>query len=366
MSLPKINRLAVICSHPVQYYAPLFELMAEKHDVKVFYSKPNHQKKYDKEFGLDIEWDVPLLQGYNYEFSQGLTSINHYKPSAILVYGWAYLSHLIIIRHFASKLPVFFKGDSTLMDQTSRWRQRMKSIWLKALYSHVDYALYVGLNNKAYFKKYGLGENQLIFSPHAVDNARFSVDRNVEAAGIRKRLGVDACDNLILFTGKFIAKKNPELLLKAFMQLDLPGTHLLFVGNGILEVKLKALTTGACQNGKVHFLPFQNQQQMPAVYQCCDLFCLPSAGPGESWGLAINEAMAAGKPVLSSSQAGASLDLVDETNGAVFKSEDINDLKAKLSALTAEKSTLKQMGAASLSKIQNWSFKHQLSAIYGN
>ncbi len=40
------------------------------------------------------------------------------------------------------------------------------------------------------------------------------------------------------------------------------------------------------------FLDFQNQQKMPLVYRLCDIFVLPSMGPGETWGLAVNEAMA--------------------------------------------------------------------------
>lgn len=357
--------MAIICSHPVQYYAPLFKLIAESHEVKVFYSKSSHQKKYDKGFGLEIKWDIPLLQGYKYEFSHNLHHIKSYNPSAVLVYGWAYLSHLMIIKYFDKKVPILFKGDSTLLDQNSNWRRRIKSIWLKHVYSYVDYCLYVGTNNKAYFRKYGLREDQLIFSPHAIDNTRYSANRNVEAALIRKTFGIEDSDILVLFTGKFIVKKDPELLLKAFIQLETPKTHLLFVGDGIQETKLKSLVAGSGKKDKIHFLPFQNQQQMPAIYQSCDLFCIPSAGPAESWGLAINEAMAAGKPVLSSDRVGAAHDLVDDTNGAIFQGKNLNDLIVKLAALTASKITLRHLGAASLSKIQSWNYKHQLSAIYG-
>ena len=115
------------------------------------------------------------------------------------------------------------------------------------------------------------------------------------------------------------------MLLRAFTELNIKNTHLLFVGNGILEDQLKA---EAKQHGNVHILPFQNQQAIPAYYQACDLFCLPSKS--ESWGLSINEAMACGKAVLVSDQCGAAVDLVTEKNGRIFKSDQPTDLKKQL------------------------------------
>ncbi|MNT42804.1 UDP-D-galactose:(glucosyl)lipopolysaccharide-1,6-D-galactosyltransferase [compost metagenome] len=103
---------------------------------------------------------------------------------------------------------------------------------------------------------------------------------------------------------------------------------------------------------------------MPVVYQACDLFCLPSQGPGETWGLAVNEAMAAGKAVLVSDKVGCAADLVKPMiNGAIFKSGDLADLKQKLKTLTENKTKLAQMGLASHQIIQDWSFEKQVKAI---
>ncbi len=113
-------------------------------------------------------------------------------------------------------------------------------------------------------------------------------------------------------------------------------------------------------------MPFQNQQRMPAIYQSCDLFCIPSSGPGESWGLAINEAMASKRAILASTKVGAAADLVGPENGLVFESGNLDDLKCKLNRLLADKQNLKRLGAASRVKIQKWSFQHQINAIYGD
>ena len=147
----------------------------------------------------------------------------------------------------------------------------------------------------------------------------------------------------------------------SFLSLNNSNTHLLFVGNGVLENDLKAIANGT-QN--IHFMDFQNQLAMPAIYQAADLFCLPSQGPGETWGLAVNEAMACGKAVLVSDKVGCAADLVKEDyNGAVFKSEQLDDLIIKLRKLINSKSTLQEYGQNSKVIILDWSFQKIAEAI---
>jgi len=205
--------------------------------------------------------------------------INLWKPDAVLVFGWGFQSHLKALRYFKNKIPVYFRGDSTLLDEKKNIRSLQRSLILKWVYRSVDHAFYVGTNNKAYFLKYGLKENQLSFAPHAVDNDRFVTDKHEEASQLRKKLGVQDDGILVMFAGKMEEKKSPVLLLQAFINLNNKNVHLLYVGNGPLEDDLKLKAKG---NSNIHFIGFQNQSQMPVVYQACDLFCLPSKGPNET------------------------------------------------------------------------------------
>lgn len=372
-------RLAIIVTHPIQYYVPIFQLLAKETLLKVFYTLGDSSlKKYDIGFKQKIEWDIPLLEGYDYEFLEniakdkgshhfkgiinpnGADRIKLYNPDAILIYGWAYNSHLKIIRHFKNKVPVFFRGDSTLLNQKNNFKNLLKKIFLNWVYKHIDLAFYVGTANKSYFKEYGLKDHQLSFAPHAVDNKRFGEVRNDEANTIRTKLSIKDDEILILFAGKFDTVKNPLLLLNAFANLAKNDVHLLFVGNGVLEENLKT-TVNYLETTNVHFMGFQNQTRMPIIYQACDLFCLPSKS--ETWGLAVNEAMACGKAVLASDKVGCAQDLVNFQNGAIFESENLIDLTQKLIALTNDKSTLKKMGEQSLNYIQEWSFEQQVKTI---
>ncbi|WP_406825660.1 glycosyltransferase family 4 protein [Pedobacter sp. KACC 23697] len=411
-----MNKLAIITTHPIQYYAPVFKLLAEKIQLKVFYTWGNQSvAKYDQGFVKQIEWDIPLLNGYDYLFLENtakdpgthrfsaifnptlIKEINDFKPDAILIYGWAWKSHLKVLHFFKGKTPVYFRGDSTLLDQHQNFRRLLRKYFLKWVYKHIDKAFYVGTANKAYFKRFGLKDDQLIFAPHAVDNDRFANGNILEAEVLRTQLGIKIDEILILFAGKLEPKKNPELLLDAFIDLDLKNSHLLFVGNGMLEERLKIKVKGLRFSGegltekvpfgyvqddskfsselraerlkesvksRIHFIDFQNQSQMPVVYQACDLFCLPSQGPGETWGLAVNEAMAAGKAILVSDKVGCATDLVSPgINGEIFKSGDLTDLKQKLKVFTENKNKLAQMGLASQKIIKDWSFEKQVNQI---
>ena len=375
-------RLAIIASHPIQYYAPVFKLLneAQQVNVKVFYTWGEHAvEKFDPGFGINVDWDIPLLRGYDHEWVKNTSTdfgshhfkgiinpelidrVNTWQPDAILIFGWAYHSHLKAIRYFKNRVPIYFRGDSTLLDVQKGFKALLRSVFLRWVYRYIDYAFHVGTNNKAYFKKYGLKDEQLSFAPHAVDNDRFTADRTDEALKLRQSIGIPADDVLILFAGKLEQKKSPLLLLDAFLALGKPNIHLLFVGNGIMEVPIK---TGSNNHKNIHFIDFQNQSKMPAVYQASDLFCLPSKGPGETWGLAVNEAMAAGKPVLASDKVGCAIDLVvPGFTGYIFESENLSDITEKLRLLTKDKSRLKTLGMNAKNKIAEWSFDNQVSAI---
>lgn len=373
-----MHKLAIITTHPIQYYAPVFKHITDRGmHCKVFYTwgKGGLQGKYDPNFGKNIEWDIPLLEGYEYEFCENIAaqpgshhfkgimnphliaSIKAYGATHILVFGWNFQSHLKVLRHFKGKLPILFRGDSTLLDAVALYKKILRKLVLSWVYKHVDIALYVGAANKQYYNYCGLKEHQLVFAPHAIDNNRFAQLTTIQKDFIHhthKQFGVQANDISIVFCGKFQPKKNPLLLIAAFKKLNLPNTHLFMVGNGELEDVLRKEAEGFTN---IHCLPFQNQSLMPAVYRLGQIFCLPSQGPGETWGLAVNEAMACSKAVLVSNKCGCATNLVNNgVNGYLFESNDLESLTHKLSLLLNNKDQLTKMGEASYQIIQDWSF----------
>ena len=371
----KILRLAVVTTHPIQYYAPIFQALARERAVvpRVFYtwSQTAAAAVADPGFERAITWDVPLLEGYEYEFvpntaarpgtdhfgglrNPGLIrAIEAWGADAVLVFGWNSHSHLQVMRYFKGRIPVFFRGDSTLLNRAPWWRTLARRAFLSWVYRHIDVAIAVGSNNKDYYRWCGVPEARVAFAPHAIDTRRFADSDGAHArraAQWRHELGIPATSRVCVFAGKFQLQKDPLLLLEAFKRCGAPG-HLVLVGNGVLEPELRALARG---HAGIHFLPFQNQRAMPAVYRIGELFVLPSRS--ETWGLALNEAMASRRPLLASTRVGGARDLVTAQNGWTFPSGNLEQLAAVLrKSLECDPAILDAMGAASELASVRWS-----------
>ena len=380
-------RLAVVTTHPIQYYAPLLRLLSKEPgiELRVFYtwSQSQQGKKYDHDFGKMIEWDIPLLEGYAYEFVNNISKdpgVHHFKgiinpdlnkrikiwkPDFILVIGWNFRSHLACMRYFKGRVPVLFRGDSTLLDEQPGLKRILRRIFLKWVYRHADYALYVGKNSRDYFLKHGLKENQLVWVPHTVDNARFSGPDNFEeeAKQWRSALGIQEDDLVVLFAGKLESKKDPDFMLRLANHCPDSRLKLIIVGNGKLEEELKRKGS---QDKRIIFLDFQNQQKMPLVYRLCDIYILPSRGPGETWGLGVNEAMACRRPVIVSDKCGCAPDLVKENiTGWVFEPGEQGDLemKERLQDILKDRSKLNYMGEQAWQLLKRYSYPVAIEKI---
>ncbi|HKO18498.1 MAG TPA: glycosyltransferase family 4 protein, partial [Acidobacteriaceae bacterium] len=235
---------------------------------------------------------------------------------------------------------------------------------LSYMYRHIDIALFVGKSNCEYFETYGVTPDRLLWAPHSVENERFSdptgrLER--EAARWRARLGIRADVPVALFGGKLEKKKSPDLLLRSFLAHARPEAQLIFVGTGELEGELRR-TAGS--DSRIHFLGFQNQSVMPVVYRLADVYVLPSGGPGETWGLAVNEAMASERPVIVSDRVGCAADLViDGETGFTFPHGDEIALGEALQRILLDTTRSRSLGAAASRLIERWSLLEQAARI---
>lgn len=329
---------------------------------------------YDPGFKKNIAWDIPLLDGYNYCFVKNISSnpgSSHFKgiinptliteiiewgADAILVFGWAFSSHLKCIRHFKGKIPVLFRGDSTLLRTQSFLKKTFRKLFLKWVYSFIDFAFYVGTENKLYFQMYGLKEEQLMFAPHAIDNDRFTGNNNdnyIAALAWKKELGILETEFVVLYAGKLEAIKNPEFVIHLADKLNGTPVKFILVGNGSKEIELKYSTKN---DKRFIFIDFQNQLKMPIVYRLGNLFILPSIS--ETWGLAVNEAMACGSAVAVRNTCGCAIDLVqDGINGYIFDENNIDKLAHQIQQLIDNKILCKKMGFESQILISSYSFE---------
>lgn len=383
--------LAYVVSHPIQYQAPLLRFIASQQDINltVFFLSDISLKSYkDRGFGEDIKWDVPLLDGYNYEFLPAISSRNRLsfwqpinyglarrlrvgKFNALWVHGYGHLSCIqAIITAYRLGIKVLMRGESNLISAPrSSLKHLLKDSFIKQLFAICDGFLCIGSLNREYYRHYGIPEDRLFSMPYAVDNTFFQ-ERAVEARSkresFRSSLGLQPGRPIILYASKLMVRKHPMDLLEAYIQLSPDGIqepkpYLLYVGNGEEREHLEARAAATSWNS-IHFLGFQNQTKLPAFFDLCDVFVLPSTY--EPWGLIVNEVMNAGKPIIVSDQVGCATDLVrNGENGFVFPVRDILSLAKALDTILRNPEKAKWMGKMSLERISKWGFSEDLKGI---
>jgi glycosyltransferase involved in cell wall biosynthesis len=393
-------RLAYFVTHPIQYQAPLLRRIAQEPDIdlKVFFSSDISVRGYvDPGFGVRVEWDIPLLDGYNSEFLPVLREAQDGKFlaaagninrnvgqklregqfDAVWVHGYNYITNLQAIRAAKSlRIPVLLRAESTLHDRTrSRAKLAVKKRFFAWLQPHIAAVLSIGKENSAYWK-HTLGDSVPQFPFHyAVDNEFFQ-KKSAEAAETREEfrasLDLDPGRLIILFASKLSQRKRCPDLLEAYLQLarndDLkPRPYLLIVGDGEQRPQLESRVQQAQASSEihakdVHFLGFRNQSELPRFYDLCTIFVLASVD--EPWGLSINEVMNAGRPVIVSSQVGCQKDLVHPgVNGCVIPAGNTEPLASALAAILSDPAKAKKMGGASLRIVSAYNFDQNVAGL---
>lgn len=377
-----MKRLAIITTHPIQYNAPLFRLLHERGiiAVKVFYTwEQSKDTVFDVRFGVERKWDIPLLEGYDYVFVPNLSRrpdsnrflgvinpglLNMLKKEnfdAVLVYRWSLCSHLLVMQFFGGRPKLLFRGDSHFLSERSGLHKFLKRLLLRFVYRKTNLAFYTGSHNRDYYLQIGFASKQLLYTPHAVDNRRFSnraAEWELQAMAERKRLGIAPDELVFLYAGKFYPFKNLTMLVAAFQQMGNTRCRLLLVGNGEQEADLKKL---AATDSRILFLGFRNQSEMPLVYRLGDVFVLPSQR--ETWGLGVNEAMACSRAVIVSTMCGCAPELIVEgKTGFVFDATNRVALAATLARFENRQAAL-LMGHMALEHIANFSLERIAGVI---
>jgi glycosyltransferase involved in cell wall biosynthesis len=358
MSAP---RLGIIVSHPIQYQAPLYRRIVDRARVApeiVFLSRHGVGGSYDPGFGRVVSYDVPLLDGYPHLFLSNRSpvgSIEHplglcnpalvtvprrQSYDVILVHGWGHLSHwLAYAGALGSRIPYMVRGEARL--DTSRIpegaRQWCRRTILRQLLKRSAACLAIGSGNQHFYEAYGVDRSRIHRSPYAVDNDRFRIRGD---AGRARRsellggLGLDPSLPTIVFVGKLQPWKRPLDLVLAFRNMTYYA-NLVVVGDGPL---LSRLQRQAQDLSRVRLLGFVNQNDVPLWYGAADIMVMPSEH--EPWGLAVNEAMAAGAVPVLSAAVGAARDLVTPSSGRTFAVGDIDQLVGTLDELVSDPSLL--------------------------
>lgn len=379
-------RLAVLNSHPIQYFAPLYRYLAASPEIDLtvfFLSDLSVREYHDSGFGRAFKWDVPMLDGYRYEFLPCIGArdrLSFWRPftrsirrrlragrfDALWIHGYA---HLALLRAIAAArnlgIKVMLRGDSHLASSApSALRQAIKRSVLPRLFARIDAFLAIGTANRDYYLAWGVPRDRIFAMPYAVDNEAFrlrSLAVRLSRETLRAELGIPGDVPVILYAGKIYPGKRCGDLVEAYARLSANAPparrpYLLFVGDGEERARLEARAAALGLADAIRFAGFRNQTEMAQFYDLCEVLVLPSEF--EAWGLVLNEVMNAGKPIIASERVGAAADLIaDGDNGFVFPVGDVATLAHRLEQILSSSEHAAKMGARSLERITRFSFE---------
>ena len=246
--------------------------------------------------------------------------LERYQPSVIVSVGWAdraYLELMLLAQQ--RSVPLVVVSDSRRQDSARYpWKE-----WLKRqLIRGYSAGIVAGTQSREYLRQLGMKAEAIQQPWDVVNNQRFA------------QLAADAMtetpsnlDAPFLCVGRYIPEKNHALLLQAFSHYQANGgkRSLLLVGHGPLEHQIRHACQQLPRPQAVRVAPFVGLKELGKYYGQAHVLILPSLK--DTWGLVVNEAMAAGLPVIVSSSCGCAFDLVsDGVQGWCFPSGDVKAL----------------------------------------
>jgi glycosyltransferase involved in cell wall biosynthesis len=373
-------KLSYLVSHPIQYQAPMLRRIAQEPgiDLTVLFLESYSLGAYrDPGFGQKVEWDVPLLEGYKSlflksgekddpRFARFLTDRSF--TDVLWTHGYhtrPLLKAISSAKRARIRVMIRSENQRACVQRDPGIRGAIKEQVVRQVLKRADALLPIGTLNAAYYRSLGAHDGKMFQVPYAVENERFigaAREASAHREQLRQELGLQPGRPVILYAHKFLKRKRARDLYEAFRLLTRrPRPYLLFIGDGEERAALQGKAQSEGEHD-VHFLGFRNQTELPRFYDLCDVFVLPSEK--EQWGLAINEAMCAGRAIVVSDEVGCGPDLVkDDANGFVYRVGEVKELASCLDKTLWDRSRTEAMGEASLAIIGSWSYEEDVIGL---
>jgi glycosyltransferase involved in cell wall biosynthesis len=394
--------LAILTSHPIQYQAPIWRALASAGRVPFevwFLTNHGVTADRDREFGQAFAWDIDLTSGYPHDFLRvadgwSMASFRGVRLTESLaermksrgvthlwVEGWRFQSFWDAVKAaHASNVKVWMRGDSNDLKRDSMLKSLIKRPLLRRHFARVDAFLCVGAANRRLYESLGAPAEALVAAPHCVDNDRFEVDADrlrAQRIALRRRWNISAHAKCVLYCGKLIPKKRPLDVVAAIEKLNRARPaddplHLLIVGSGELDAAIRercdilfdsqrGVHKAAPDSGRppASIAGFVNQSQISEAYAAADVLVLASDA-GETWGLVVNECMAAGIPAVASDKCGCAEDLPAKLDlRLVFRCGSIEDMARAIDfAINA------QFAVSEVREVVDWNhIRHTVAAV---
>lgn len=354
-------RVAVVVSHPIQYFVPLYRALAASPELELtvlFASRIGLEPRQDPGMGVEVAWAVDLLSGYAHRFLGGAERIDHagffavanpdverhlaaVAPDVVILHGYASVTNLRALAWAKFNRRALILASDASVDAGGRVPVPAKR-WLLARFSAF---LTLGDRAEAFLLARGARRERMFRVPAMLDEGfwRARRDRAARRAAARSRLGLAPDAKVALCVGKLYPGKRFGDVIDALARSYRPPV-LVVAGDGEQRRELETKASAAGLDAR--FLGFVNIDVLPDIYAAADV--LVHAAELEQYGMVLLEAAVIGLPLVVSDRVGAvgasSIARAD-VNALVFPCGDVGALAEALDIATE---TMTRLGAASL------------------
>jgi glycosyltransferase involved in cell wall biosynthesis len=350
-------RLAVVQPVMAPYARPVFERLAAIPGIalKVFVLKEGFDHRRGWAVAADEAFAVEVVGARVWRASQttpgnrkvtgvrpvsfGLARrIAAWKPDVVMCTDLtAFVTLLPLKALHPCPIGILVEETELTASRSPRWLQGIRAF----MYRRASFWMPYGELKRRYLKSIGVAESRMFDGLWSVDNALY--DRPRADGG--RRPGESA---RWITVGRLVPGKGFGELIEAWAAQGPAfrrGNSLWIVGEGPSRADLERQLGERSLAGEVMLLGHKSPAELAALYGESDAFVFPTLM--DTWGLVVNEAMAAGLPVLCSAYAGCHLDLIRAENGVVFDPLDAPAFARALDAFWRRRGRWTEMGAAS-------------------
>lgn len=350
-------KILVLASFPAPYRVAVFSELAKIFKLDVFFGLAQDDNRNDQFFVNRDEFNYYLLGSEMDDkcFSKCVDVIESYD--FVMGYDW-YLpfARKVLRKCISKKIPYCINCDGAFIPDKVAIKNWPKEIAKYYYIKKATLCLASGEHAKRYFEHYGADSRNIYCHPfsslHESDLTNVILHRE-EKDALLSRLGISS-KRTVVSVGQFIPRKGYDVLLNAWRDLD-EDNQLLIIGGGKEKKKYEHLIQ---EHGytNVHLIDFVEKKKIFQYYAASDLFVLPTRE--DVWGLVINEAMAAGLPVISTTRCIAATELInDGVNGYIVPIDNSEELYSKMKT-ALEKDDLISMGKENQKRISEYTIEN--------
>jgi glycosyltransferase involved in cell wall biosynthesis len=339
------KKILLITNIPSPYRIPLFNRMhkdfaANGFNLKVIFLTRTYARRKWTVNESEFEFDYEYLKDPYIAVGEGFTSLSatlpiklyHEKPALVVVGGFTIPTIWVNLYCRMMAVPyAVWSGETQLQSMTRFELLHLRTALRRFLARQASGAIAYGTYAKSYLESLGIETGKIFIGINTVDTDFFRTATEAERLKKSERIrALNLPEHNILYVGNLTRDKGIHCLLKSYKLIEskIGSVALHIVGDGNYMKSLIALTD-ELDLKNVKFWGFKQKSELPFFYAISDLFVFPSFY--DVWGLVCIEAMSAGLPVLSSSQAGITQDLIrDGYNGYQIEPSNYEDFGNKM------------------------------------